>query len=342
MTKDEKGEALIKKFRLSNRHIFLTYKTHLPKDSMKKMFEGLGAARVEICHETGKDDKENPYPHSHIYVDFGKIFTCSRQNIFDILTADGPIHPHIAPIKGGDAGVKKVLNYMSKEDPECAHLADKKKVITLASAIWNCSTKQEVLELAQKPSDVTGLLALYANRPIQNKDDDLKLNSWQQELWNSLQKHPDDRTVIWVRDEKGGVGKSKFCTWMHRTKQAYMLKALSGQYHTAPIIAGALENGWDSKILLVDLTRSMCERDIYDPLEAIKDGVLTTVKYLGKTIDFKSPHVVVFANWWPDVTKLSLDRWCLWDITKCDAGRYNINRPLVQSLLPVEDEKINK
>lgn len=314
------------KFRLANQHLLLTYKTHLDKKMVTEFFGKV--ARIEIAHENGKDDPDTPYEHTHVYVDFGKIFQSTRPDVFDIKFKDEKgeveaIHPNIAPIKGRN-GVEKVLNYLSKEDPECAHLKKKEARATLASVIWSCKTRQEALSLCQKPSDATGILALYANRPTTTEEDKFEPRPWQAALLKELEKKPDDRTIRWIYDREGGCGKSRLAKWMHKTKRAYMVKALGGQYHTAPIIMGALDQGWDSRILLVDLTRSCEEHAIYDALEAIKDGVLTSTKYMGRTVDFESPHVVVFANFLPDVHKLSLDRWIIWDINQDDVGGYNI------------------
>lgn len=314
------------KFRLANQHLLLTYKSHLDKKMVMEVFKD--AKRVEIAHENGKDDPDTPYAHTHIYVDWGKIFQSTRPEVFDMKVTDEKgeveiIHPNIAPIKGRN-GVEKVLNYLSKEDPECSHLKKKEAKATLASVIWACKTKQEALALCEKPSDATGILALYANRPTQIEEDKFVPLPWQATLLKELEKKPDDRTIRWIYDFKGGCGKTRLAKWMHKTKRAYMVKALGGQYHTAPIIMGALEGGWDSRILLVDLTRSCEDHAIYDALEAIKDGIITSTKYMGKTVDFDSPHVVVFANFLPEYDKLSHDRWIIWNISRDDVGGYNI------------------
>lgn len=321
------------KFRLANQHLFLTYKTHLDKKTMTDHLTAMGAVRVEICHESGKqrekeEEEKHPYLHTHIYVDFGKIFSSTRANIFDVKATDEKgevenIHPNIAPIVGR-GGVDKVLNYMSKEDPECIHLKKKEMKATIASLIWACQTRAEALALCAKPSDAPGILALYANKPTEVKEETFTPLPWQEDLMKKLEEKPNDRTVMWYYDEKGGCGKTRLGKWMHKNKKAYMVKALGGQYHTAPIIIGALDAGWDARVLIVDLTRSHQDTSIYDALEAIKDGVLTSTKYMGKTIDFDSPHVIVFANFLPETAMLSQDRWDIWHINRDDVGGYNI------------------
>ena len=41
----------------------------------------------------------------------------------------------------------------------------------------------------------------------------------------------------------------------------------------------------------------------------IKDGVFYNGRYKKEELIFKSPHVIVFANYRPDLTKLTADRW---------------------------------
>ena len=47
----------------------------------------------------------------------------------------------------------------------------------------------------------------------------------------------------------------------------------------------------------------------YSAIESLKDGLLFSGKYEGGVKLFPPPHVVIFANFLPDMTKLSIDRW---------------------------------
>lgn len=325
------------KFRFANQYVLLTYKTHLDKKAIAEFFQKeFGYKQIEIAHENGKEDKETPYEHTHIFINFGKRIQSTNTRVFDF----NELHPHIEPVRK-KSEIPKVLNYLSKEDPECKHLAmEKNKAPTLASMIWQSETIHDALMHCQKPGDAPGIIALYNNRPREEEKDELKLNGWQEELFQIISGKPDDRKVIWIYDKMGGIGKSRMARWMMNNKLAYVIKQFGGEYHASTTIKEAIESGWDKKVLIADLTRSNADKDIYSPIEAIKDGMMTSVKYGGKTICFDPPHVVIFANFLPDVKKLSMDRWDIWDITKSADGLYNISRPSAYTLNEnKEDEK---
>ena len=67
-------------------------------------------------------------------------------------------------------------------------------------------------------------------------------------------------------------------------------------------------------IFMFNDTRSVSGEDInlYRILDDIKDGQATTSKYDNDNIRFKTPNTVMtFSNHYPDLKKLSRDRWIL-------------------------------
>lgn len=328
---DEKSTYIIdKKFRFANQYVMLTYKTHMVKEDLRAYFKDkFNVKEIEIAHETGKSE-ETPYPHTHVVINFGRRFQSTNVRIFDI----NDIHPHMQPFRRHEWGIK--TNYLAKEDPENVHLK-KNNVGTLASKIWKCETVQEALMTAQTASDVNGIVAMYNNKPVEKLEDKLELRDWQKDIWEKLQKKPNDREVIWIRDVIGGAGKSRFTRWMLANEYAIVFKQFGGTRDSASIVADAVARGWDQKIIICDLSRDFEDRQIYAALESLKDGMVTTTKYVGKTIAFKCPHVVVFANFWPDVIRMSLDRWSLYDVFKEGKnGAYNIKQAPVEDILKLQ------
>ena len=64
----------------------------------------------------------------------------------------------------------------------------------------------------------------------------------------------------------------------------------------------------DCRDLIFDLPRD--DKTIsYSLLEELKDGFIFSGKYEGGIREIAIPHIIVMANYLPDTTKLSLDRW---------------------------------
>lgn len=134
------------------------------------------------------------------------------------------------------------------------------------------------------------------------------LYRWQSDLLEELALPPHPRRIAWYYDVIGGAGKTAFVRYaiakLHR-----VLFLSGGSYKDASyqVVKAKL----DPRIVLVNLPRSAEGKVSYGTLESVKDGLVQSGKYEGGTRLFAPPHVVVFANWLPDVTALSQDRWDL-------------------------------
>lgn len=132
------------------------------------------------------------------------------------------------------------------------------------------------------------------------------LYDWQINIINLLQTEPDDRTINWYWEPTGNIGKTQFCKYI-------ISKFQQVQYFTGgeakDIAYQIIKETWAPKIALFHFPRSSEGRVSYNSMEAVKDGLVQSGKYEGGRKLFNSPHVIVFANWAPDLSKLSNDRW---------------------------------
>lgn len=136
---------------------------------------------------------------------------------------------------------------------------------------------------------------------IEDPMDGLSMHNWQKEIIELVKTKPDARRIHWYWDPEGNKGKTTFAKhlWLHydvcflqNAKKADMAYAYNGE-----------------KIVICNLPRT-CEAFVsYDALESLKDGMIFSAKYESKTKVFDNPHVIVFANFEPETTKLSEDRW---------------------------------
>lgn len=112
-----------------------------------------------------------------------------------------------------------------------------------------------------------------------------------------------DRSILWVYDERGARGK---------TFLGHFLQAMYG-FDLLDGITKATDVCWllceSVKGIVFDVTRSSKDHFCYNTLESVKNGYIMSGKYKGYKRMFKPVPVIVFANFEPDYTRLSADRW---------------------------------
>lgn len=142
-----------------------------------------------------------------------------------------------------------------------------------------------------------------------------ELRPWQRNLHNALTiLAPDDRTILFYIDTEGGKGKSFF--------QRYMLTNHPQDVQVFSIakrddIAHALDP--TKSIFLFNVPRGGMQYFHYTVIEQIKDRMVFSPKYDSTMkILHNNPHVVIFCNEYPDMTKMSADRYSIIDMDTID------------------------
>lgn len=129
----------------------------------------------------------------------------------------------------------------------------------------------------------------------------LELRPWQQTLLTTLLLTPHPRTIHWYWDPSGATGKTTFSRYLVSNYDAFYT---NGGKHADIACAYDMQ-----KIVVFDFTRSQADRVPYSVMEAFKNGMLFSGKYESTTKIFDVPHVLCFANFEPERSQLSLDRW---------------------------------
>ncbi|AXH76395.1 MAG: putative viral replication protein [Cressdnaviricota sp.] len=132
---------------------------------------------------------------------------------------------------------------------------------------------------------------------------DVKWNKVQTKILEIISERPDNREVNWIYDEDGNTGKSYLSKYLQLTEDIYY-------------ITGGKQNdilyGYEGQeIVIIDLARTYADNleHIYTIIENLKNGMYLSTKYETIQKIFKVPHIIVMANFRPDKTKLSRDRW---------------------------------
>lgn len=179
--------------------------------------------------------------------------------------------------------------------------------------IWKSNEKPKEFKEKPKKKELKVISTLY---------------NWQEKLNGWLMGEPDDRKIIWIFNREGNVGKTVLCKYL-MTKHRVVLATGGTCKDLACMLALHEKNNFDLNEKFTFILNIAKETDVnkisYKALESIKDGLLSSPKYESCTMVFNNPHVVVFANNMPVVSKLSKDRWAIYEIVDDELCEVNID-----------------
>lgn len=151
----------------------------------------------------------------------------------------------------------------------------------------------------------------------------IELQGWQAELYTRI-KTFDTRSIHFVVDETGGIGKSTFVSYMACRGEACLIpqscsSADDMMQYACKIVGDRKEN----IVFLLDVPRSVEDKSWgkwLSALESMKNGFLYDHRYTATEKWIDSPGIVVFANELPPPTMLTGDRIKIIKPGRFDAG----------------------
>lgn len=155
-------------------------------------------------------------------------------------------------------------------------------------------------------------------RPLKKAFSDVEMYPWQKELDNTLRGPPDDRSIIWIWEDKGSFGKTEMAKHIVDNYGALVLtgKSADAKFGIASYLKD--KKNPDLDVIVFHFVRSQEDFISYESLESCKDGIFFSGKYESAMVRYNIPHVVVFANFAPLEEKLSADRWIIKKLTERD------------------------
>lgn len=138
--------------------------------------------------------------------------------------------------------------------------------------------------------------------------EDIVLYPWQEQLLEILKNKPHPRRIHWRWSYDGGVGKSTFSLYLVKHFNATVVE--NGKSSDLAYMLPA-----NPTVVIFDLPRTSEGHINYGIIESIKNGCVFSPKYDSRTKYFNKPHVIVFANFEPNMAAWSPDRY---DITQLD------------------------
>lgn len=194
-------------------------------------------------------------------------------------------------------------------------------IIGTRNKIKEGETVEEILDTSQDNTEISNIIR-YGNsfkkyeEFITRRTIKAKIASqYDNTIWNKIQNkileiidgEVNTRQVNWIYDEIGNTGKSYIAKYLQTTRKVYYITG--GRQND--ILYGYQGEG----IVIIDLARTYADNleHIYTIIENIKNGQYLSTKYETQQRVFEVPHIIVLANFKPDIKKLSLDRWNIID-----------------------------
>lgn len=146
--------------------------------------------------------------------------------------------------------------------------------------------------------------------------EDIVLRPWQQDIINIVNGEVQPRKVHWFYDLQGKTGKSTFTKYLIKYHQAVAVSTTAAER-----VIRAFQSKW-YPVVVMDISRDEGSKNAvnYSILETLKNGVAFNTMYEPGMVLFQKPHVIVFSNIHPDMSKLSADRWDIRNITPGQIG----------------------
>lgn len=190
----------------------------------------------------------------------------------------------------GEAAADALQHYVMKQD---TRVGDKQ---------WNDKQKEPGIGCIYKPR--------YKGEELKKIFDSPR--PWQLWINNLLKEEPDDRTVHWIVEEHGNVGKSALVkAWCFHDDSCQKIPI-----GTASQLKSFCCTIKQKRTYFLDIPRSLGRdsnmRDVFEAIEELKNGFINSCMYgLPKSLFMDPPHVLCFANFIPDQNLVSIDRWKL-------------------------------
>lgn len=133
---------------------------------------------------------------------------------------------------------------------------------------------------------------------------------WQQKIFDLLAAPVDPRKIHWVVDVVGNHGKSYLAKYIALTRTVIIAEGKKTDVFNQ-ILSKVERDPSPFDAVILDIPRDGKDYVNYGMIEKVKQGLIYSGKYEGGTIFYPITRVFVFANFEPDFTKWSKDRYDL-------------------------------
>jgi len=133
--------------------------------------------------------------------------------------------------------------------------------------------------------------------------------NWQKDIICTLKEEPDDRTIWWYWSKHGCVGKTTFCKYLVMKEECIVLGGKASDVRNGVIEYAKANDGETPDRIVINIPRSFASEYVsYEAFENLKDMLFYSGKYEGGMVCDNCPHLFIFANFKPELDKMSCDR----------------------------------
>lgn len=306
-----------KKFRFAGLRVHLTFKGYFDILNYIKLLE-MKSTRLHVAYFSGVQEKGNTgYEHTHMALEFSCVFATENVKFFDI----DDIHPNIKKI-GTIKHWENVMKYhkkqgipmtneyertegklslkkTKKESKIKGKEEEKKKEFTVEDAL-SYATAKEAMLACNDVRRVGGINAAFQYKTREyGEEPDVRWRTFQQKLFDIMEEPPHDRRVYWIYDKDGKSGKTTWAKHAFAFRDAYYLTHCDMRDISTTLIR-EVDAGNRYNSIIIDIARSGNEAvmswDLYNTIETIKNAIITSQKYVGRTVILPTMHLFVLSN----------------------------------------------
>lgn len=306
------------------RAVHLTLKGHYNYIDLLNYYRQRMPDKVEISsyslvREVGTKCK---YKHTHVLLCFSSKVQV-RATLFHYKNEEGVTSQPNIRSKNHRTSIEAVVAYHYK-DGDFPHTNIRIKqeslgAVRLVDLLALCPSLPEAMSRFCKPdlSNVRDITTAYeavrVEKCVAKPLPSLRL--WQQEVMIALRRNAHSRQILFVVDTPGKGGKSKFADHV-ASQMSTLLIRLTKSRDAAAMLAKEYFSSRDKKLdcIVFDFTRATDNiSDIFDFLEQVRDGRVSSGKYVSVGFAFETPpQVLVLVNKSVDISLLTIDRYRIW------------------------------
>lgn len=127
-----------------------------------------------------------------------------------------------------------------------------------------------------------------------------QLRPFQQQIIEYVKQQPDKRKILWIVDTTGASGKSELAD--HLMDNCGFIAINNGKTADMAYV-------WKGEHIVMDLSRTQQDHINYEAIEQLKNGRIMSSKYESCIKRYNRPHFIVMANYEPEMSAMSQDRW---------------------------------